>query len=117
MSGFRRSRPVTHLVALSLVNAGRPLFRLNSRPGFTGAGLLTLASSFRRRREVIKRGLPRRNLRRVSPEFRRSAHPSRVIGPAAPGSPNPGDAASPVLDRAWRDGWRWSTALGGAEYP
>jgi len=60
MSEFRRSRAVTQSVARCAVNGGRPLLRLNSRPGLTGPGLATLASSFRRRREVIKRGdLPR----------------------------------------------------------
>jgi hypothetical protein len=57
MSGFRRSRPATQLVALSAVKGGRPLLRLNALPGLTGLGLPTLASSFRRRREVITRGL------------------------------------------------------------
>jgi hypothetical protein len=62
MRGFRRSRPTAQPVALCGVKGCRPLFRLNSRPGFTGAGLLTLASSFRRRREVIKGGLLREGI-------------------------------------------------------
>jgi len=56
MSELRRSRAVTHSVARCAVSGGRPLLRLNSRPALTGPGLATFASSFRRRREVIKKG-------------------------------------------------------------
>jgi|HubBroStandDraft_4_1064222.scaffolds.fasta_scaffold624558_2 hypothetical protein len=57
MTGFRRSRATAQLVAVSGVSGGRPLLRLNAFPDLTGLGLPTLASSFRRRRELIKRSL------------------------------------------------------------
>ncbi len=57
MTGFRRSRATAQLVALSAVRGGRPLLRLNAFPDLTGLGLPALASSFRRRRELIKRNL------------------------------------------------------------
>jgi hypothetical protein len=57
MTGFRRSRPTAQLVARSAVSGGRPLLRLNAFPDLTGLGLPTLASSFRRRRELIMLGL------------------------------------------------------------